>query len=194
MTKKQSEKGNVTDFRHKKESLSFEELQWVINACEALEDKLLIELAATTGIRRGDIVNIKINNIDLERKVLQFWEEKKDRFWSVALEPEVCQILKMYINERKGQQDLFTFSGRTAYNRFQYLLKEAGIRMMPFHSLRRTFIRLSKRMGRDIRFVMDQTGDTARVIIEEYEGYDLDELADMMKKDSILKRALEEKP
>ena len=32
-------------------------------------------------------------------------------------------------------------------------------------------------MGRDTRFVMDQTGDTARVILEEYEGYTTDEIA-----------------
>ncbi len=32
-------------------------------------------------------------------------------------------------------------------------------------------------MGRDTRFVMDQTGDSARVILEEYEGYTTDEIA-----------------
>ncbi len=44
-------------------------------------------------------------------------------------------------------------------------------------------------MGRDIRFVMDQTGDSARVILEAYEGYIVDEMVDLMENDNILKRS-----
>jgi len=159
---------------HKKESLTFEELQRVLSVCETLEDKTLIELAVTTGIRREDIVNIGLSNIDLERRTLTFWEEKKDRWWVVALEPEVSQTLQMFINQNPNRKLLFEFSGRTAYNKFQALLKKAGIKKhLAFHALRRT---------------MDQTGDTARVIIEEYEGYDVDELVSIMEKDGIIKR------
>ena len=43
-------------------------------------------------------------------------------------------------------------------------------------------------MGRDIRWVMDQTGDTARVLMEEYEGYSVDEMVDRLMKDRIMKR------
>ena len=189
MPKKDMKNKEISVSRHKKESLTFEELQRVLSVCETLEDKALIELAVTTGIRREDIVNIELSNIDLERRTLTFWEEKKDRWWVVALEPEVAQTLQMFINQNPNRKLLFEFSGRTAYNKFQALLKKAGIKKhLAFHALRRTFIRLSKRMGRDIRFVMDQTGDTARVIIEEYEGYDVDELAEMMEKDGIIKR------
>jgi hypothetical protein len=56
-------------------------------------------------------------------------------------------------------------------------------------AFRRTYIRLSKRLGRDTRFVMDQTGDTARVILEAYEGYTVDEMVDLMEDDNILKRS-----
>jgi len=189
MPKKDIKNNELSVSRHKKESLTFEELQRVIAVCESLEDKALIELAVTTGIRREDIVAIELSNIDLERRTLTFWEEKKDRWWNVALEPEVVQTLQMFINQNPNRKLLFKFSGRTAYNKFQALLKKAGItKHLPFHALRRSFIRLSKRMGRDIRFVMDQTGDTARVIIEEYEGYDVDELAEMTQQDGILKR------
>jgi hypothetical protein len=36
---------------------------------------------------------------------------------------------------------------------------------------------------------MDQTGYTARVILEEYEGYTIEEMAEMMVVDNILRRA-----
>ena len=176
-----------------RQSLTFEELQLVILQCETLQERVLIELAVTTGIRRTDIVNIEINRIDLEHQKIIFWEEKKDRMWIVAIPGEVVQTLRMYINTLpRGQRYLFPFTGRTAYNILQRLLWKASIhKHLSFHDLRRTFIRLSKQMGRDIRFVMDQTGDTARVIMEEYEGYTVDEMVQLMNEDNILRRARE---
>lgn len=174
-----------------KESLTFDEVNRVLNACETLEERALIELAVNTGIRRNDIVDIEIDRIDIERRRIAFWEEKKDRYWMVAISPEVTQTIKMFIQTLpRSQRYLFNFSGRTAYNILQRLVERANIQKhIPFHALRRTFIRLSRRMGRDIRFVMDQTGDSARVILEAYEGYTVDEMVDLMEDDNILKRS-----
>jgi len=179
--------------RKVKESLTFGELQILIDACETLEEKAVIEIAVSTGIRRHDIVNIEINRIELDNRRIVFWEEKKDRIWMVAISPELVQTLRMYIRTLpKDQRFLFKFSDRTLYNRLQEVKKRTNIRKhIPFHALRRTYIRLSKRMGRDTRFVMDQTGDTARVILEEYEGYTVDEMSEMMMVDNILRRARE---
>ena len=195
----------VSDFHHKSEtiewevlrkirqSLTFSELQLVLINCNTLREKALIELAVTTGIRREDIVRIEINRIDLQQQKLIFWEEKKDRLWMVAMPIELVHTLKMYMDTLpREQRFLFNFSGRTGYNILQRVLDRACInKHLSFHDLRRTFVRLSKRMGRDIRFVMDQTGDTARVITEEYEGYTVDELVELMNEDNILRRAQE---
>lgn len=177
--------------RKLKESLTFAEVQILLDSCETITEKALIETAISTGIRRKDIVNIEVNRVDLENRKITFWEEKKDRLWMVAIPPELVQTLKMYLWAKPvDQRYLFEFSGKTAYNILQKVMKRSGIRKhVPFHGLRRTFIRLSKRMGRDTRFVMDQTGDTARVILEAYEGYTVDEMAEMMKEDNILRRA-----
>jgi len=182
---------DYTVLRKIKESLTFEEVQLLIDACETLEEKALIEVAIATGIRRSDIVEIEINRIDLDNHKLVFWEEKKDRLWMVALPPEVVQTLRMFIMTfPKDQRYLFKFSGRTAYNILQKVKDRTPIRKhIPFHSLRRTYIRLSKRLGRDTRFVMDQTGDTARVILQDYEGYTVDEMAEMMREDNIIRKA-----
>ena len=184
-------KVDYSGLKKMKESLTFEEVQQLIDVCETLEEKALIEIAVATGIRRSDIVKIEINRIDLKNHKILFWEEKKDRLWMVSLPPGLVQTLKMYIKSLpKGQRYLFVFSGRTAYNKLQVVLTRANIRKhIPFHALRRTYIRLSKRMGRDTRFVMDQIGDTARVILEEYEGYTTDEMVEMMREDNILRRS-----
>lgn len=189
MPGKQLKNIDISVFRNKKESLSFEELKRILAVCESLEDKALIETAVNTAIRREDLVRIELAHIDLERRIITFYEEKKDRWWDVAIEPELVQTLTMFINTNPNRKLLFEFSGRTAYNRLQHLLEKADIKKkISFHALRRTFIRLSKQMGRDMRFVMDQTGDTARTILQEYEGYTVEELAKMMDSDGILKR------
>ena len=184
-------KVDYSGLKKMKESLTFSEVQQLIDVCETLEEKALIEIAVATGIRRSDIVKIEINRIDLQNNKIVFWEEKKDRLWMVSLPPELVQTLKMYIRSLpRDQRYIFQFSGRTAYNKLQMILMRTNIRKhIPFHALRRTYIRLSKRMGRDTRFVMDQTGDSARVILEEYEGYTTDEMVEMMRKDNILRRS-----
>ena len=167
----------------KKESLTFEELAAILSMCDTLEDECLIKLAVTTGIRREDLVKVEVMNVDLDRGTIVFWEEKKDRPWMVALEPDMVKTLRQYLNMLpKGSKYLFGFTGRTAYNKFQDLCKRAGIsKHLSFHALRRSFIRLSKQLGRDMRFVMDQTGDSARVIMEEYEGYTPDEMVQKLR-------------
>ncbi len=184
-------KVDYSGLKKMKESLTFSEVQQLIDVCETLEEKALIEIAVATGIRRSDIVKIEINRIDLQNHKIVFWEEKKDRLWMVSLPPELVQILKMYIRSLpRDQRYIFQFSGRTAYNKLQMVLMRTNIRKhIPFHALRRTYIRLSKSMGRDTSFVMDQTGDTARVILEEYEGYTTDEMVEMMREDNILRRS-----
>ena len=49
-------------------------------------------------------------------------------------------------------------------------------------------MRLSKQMGRSMRYVMDLTGDTAETILEEYEGFTVEEMNGILDKDSIMKR------
>lgn len=180
------------DYRNRvKNHLTFEEVQEVLAACETLEERLLIELGITTGIRREDIVGIERRDIDLDKRTIVFYETKKKRYWTVALEPEVIQTLKFYIKSLPKKQDrLFNFTGRTAYNYLQNVLGRTSIKKhLEFHALRRTFMRLSKRLGRDVRQVMDQTGDTARTILQEYEGYTVDELVEMWEVEGILKEA-----
>ena len=187
-----TEKPNYQAVKRSKPSLSFKEVEELLRSCETPLEKALIELGLTTGIRRSDIVNIQIANIDLEGSRIKFWEEKKDRWWEVALEPETVVTLRIYMSTLDPRQkDLFDISDRTAYNYLQNVLKRTTIKKkLKFHSLRTTFVRLSKEMGRDIRWVMDQTGDTARVLMEEYEGYSVDEMVYCLDKDGILKRSL----
>lgn len=187
-----------------KESLTFEEVGLLLNACDVLKERALLELDIETGIRREDVVGIELMNVKLDEMTILFWEEKKDYPHTVFLSNEVITTLKMYINTLpKGERFLFPaekgsgkhMSGRHAYNVLQRNVEKAGIKKhLEFHALRRTFVRLSKLMGRDMKFVMEQTNDTARTLVEEYEGYSIDDMKKLMERDSILKRVHKGQP
>jgi len=107
----------------------------------------------------------------------------------------VVTTLKMYMRTiPKGQRYLFGISERTAYNYLQKYLQEAGIeKRIRFHDLRTTFVRLSRRLGRSVKYVMQQTGDSAPVILEHYEYLSDEEMRDITD-DGILKKAAEKEP
>jgi len=54
-------------------------------------------------------------------------------------------------------------------------------------------MRLSKQMGRSMRFVMDLVGDTAETILREYEGYTIDEMNELLSREGLLRKISEVK-
>lgn len=171
-----------------RETLSSREIQMLIGCIDILEDKALIVLGLTTGIRRGDIVKIETGNIDWDNETLKFWEEKKDRYLTIPLEKSVVSLLRMYVNTLKNQRHLFDFSGRTANRRLKKYVKKAGIRKsITFHSLRATFVKRSKEEGRDVKMVCQITGDSERTILEHYSEWTDSELKERVDKMPIYK-------
>jgi integrase len=169
---------------YRSNSLTIDEQFKFLSVVDNYEDMALFKLALNTGIRREDIVRIEIGNMDIEQRKLKFWESKKRRWWEVPLTQEVAMELLRYTNTLpKGQKRLFTFSGRTAYNKLQRYLKKVGIKkQISFHDLRRTFIKTAKRKGLSPKAVSQITGDTLRVVQEHYENLDMEELKEEVEK------------
>lgn len=196
-----SKRQRLSEDTSKTESLNFHEVKEILKSCDSIKKRALIELAVSTAIRRDDIVNIEIDNIDLENSKLQFWEKKKKRTWEVPLEPELMATLIMYMKTLpKGAKYLFPaeqsnanhLSDKTAYNWLQEAMKKAGLtKKMDFHGLRRTYVRLAKRMGYDMKWVQEMTGDTAEVILKHYDGWKTDEMSEILKDGGIIKKVQE---
>ena len=143
----------------------WEKLKAVINS---FEDELLIKMAVTTGIRREDIVNIKIDNISPTDATLTFHESKKNRDRTIPLNPEVIQLIKKYLKTIPKREKLFDFTGRTAWNKLNKLCGLAGIPPRPFHALRATCVKFCQAAGWAPSQVSKLTGDSLRVIEEHY--------------------------
>jgi len=137
-------------------------------AINSFEDELLIKLAITTGIRREDIVNIKIQNISIPDASVTFHENKKNRDRSIVLSPEIIQLILKYLKTIPKRDLLFDFTGRTAWNKLDRLCKLAGIKPRPFHALRATCVKFCQSAKWTPSEVSKLTGDSLRVIEEHY--------------------------
>lgn len=72
-----------------------------VEGFEELRNKLMIELFYSTGIRRSELINIKLQDVDISRQSLKvLGKGSKDRF--IPLLPAVLRTLEAYLPERKG--------------------------------------------------------------------------------------------
>jgi len=76
------------------------------NDFEGIRDKLIIELFYSTGIRRIELVELKLNSLDLNNKTIKvLGKRNKERF--VPLLEAVIQTIKKYL-ERRNELEIIT--------------------------------------------------------------------------------------
>ena len=71
---------------------------------EELRNKLMIELLYSTGIRRSELINIKLENVDVSGRSLKVrGKGNKERF--IPLLPSVVETIKAYMPERMAVEN-----------------------------------------------------------------------------------------
>jgi len=94
-------------------------------------------LAPLTGMRRGEIVNLRWEHIDLANGVIHVLQTKSGEPREIPIAPKLRALLD---SMRKGDGGrVFALSTRVINTRFSMALKLAGITNFRFHDLRHTF-------------------------------------------------------
>jgi integrase/recombinase XerD len=160
-----------------------------------LEERVLIKTAVVLGIRRNDIVQLRVGDIDFETLRLVFYEHKKKRNHIVPIPTNLANELAMLIKVNKTKRSEFLFPGRhgkghmsskTAYNILQKNLEKAGLPHKPFHALRATCIKLHQQEGWTVEQTAKLIGDTVAVVQEHYATPSDEELAEVMAEKPII--------
>lgn len=164
-----------------------EYVRLLYDTIDNVRDKFYVTWHIETGVRVSDIVGQvkrgsserllgqEINRIDWDRNCIQTYDHKKDRWRLVHFTPVARQALKLWMKERENlkiqDRALFPYSEKMC-NR---ILKKWCERIsFPYadavssHWCRHTFIRLSRKAGRDMKIVQQNTGDTVKTILEWY--------------------------
>lgn len=155
---------------------------------EGLRDKLIIELFYSTGIRRIELVELKISSIDIHNKTVKvLGKRNKERI--VPLLNSVKETLKNYLEERNrllAIEDtghlLLTKKGVKIYETLVYRiindyfsLASSKVKKSP-HILRHSFATHLLNQGADLNAVKELLGHTSLAATQVYTHNSIAEL------------------
>ncbi len=145
------------------------EMRRLLKAPDLLKHRLVLGLLYGCGLRRFELINIQIQDVDLERKMLHVRQGKgrKDRY--VPLGEHLTRGIKAYL--RADPPYVWLFNGKTNDGKLQqfstsgvqWVIKEAakkaGIKKhVTSHVLRHTYATHLLEMGMDIMTLKDLLG------------------------------------
>lgn len=86
--------------------LNWDEINQIIKAAKNLKESVVLKILARTGMRRFELVNIKVKNVDFERKRIFIEKgkgasQKDSKSRTVPVDDDTLQSIKFYIGSRK---------------------------------------------------------------------------------------------
>jgi site-specific recombinase XerD len=143
--------------------LSKEEVKKIINSSSNPKHRLILKTIYGLGLRVSELVNLKPEHIDIDRKMVLIREAKgkKDRY--VKLPEIFSEELLSYIKLNPGE---YVFSGRkgkinikTVQKIFENTLKKSGVKKRAScHTLRHSFATHLLEDGVDVRIIQKLLG------------------------------------
>jgi len=119
----------------------------VIFNSQSLRDRLILELQSQCGARIGEVLNIRVKDIDGRKVFVQNPKSEKDRE-AIFMPEQVAERLKAYIQEKglREEDRVFKLSYGTARKIINKLGQKVGIKLNP-HDLRRHSATFASRNG-----------------------------------------------
>jgi integrase/recombinase XerC len=155
---------------------------------DGIRDKLIVDLFYTTGIRRSELINLKIQNVDLNNSTIKVvGKRNKERI--IPILPIVANQIKLYLAERAYLQSIIDseyffllFKGVKLSDSFVYRLinyyfsnVSEKVKKSP-HILRHTFATHLLNNGADINSVKELLGHSSLASTQVYTHSSLAEL------------------
>ena len=145
-------------------ALTRDECERLLAACSTLEDRVMILLQVTLGLRRADLAAIQIAGIDFHTNQIAVPEQKAGgRARLIPIGDRLKQEIAMLVNtiDITKQTTLFSVGGRQMYIRFTQVAKVAGVRpgeTITFPALRATACRFMADAGWRIEEIAEVLG------------------------------------
>tara|TARA_R110002051_G_scaffold173614_1_gene243911 strand:- start:375 stop:1265 length:891 start_codon:yes stop_codon:yes gene_type:complete len=158
------------------------------NDFEGVRDKLIIELLYTTGMRRAELVNLKLTNVDLEQRLVKvIGKRNKERI--IPLLDSIVSLFKVYLIERNSISNdteldslFLSKSGSKIYETLVYRiinhyfgLVSTKVKKSP-HILRHTFATHLLNKGADLNSVKELLGHASLASTQVYTHNSIAEL------------------
>ncbi len=155
--------------------LSKEEIGAMLDATENLKHKSVIAILYSCGLRRSEVINLRIEDIDSRRMVVKIRgaKGKKDRY--AQLSPVILELLRKYYKRSRPKKWVFEglhgkqYSATSILNDVKNAARRAGIKKRVYpHMLRHSFATHHLEQGTDLRYIQEWLGHDSSKTTEIY--------------------------
>lgn len=163
--------------------LNSEEEKRLLKCCNG-HTKHIVIMALNTGMRRGEILNLKWSDIDLRNRTITIYKSKNNEVRTIPIN---SQLMISLVEMGSQLPDQYVFSNddgnafTTIKKGFRAALKRAGIANFRFHDLRHTFASKLVMAGADIRTVQQLLGHKDIRMTMRYSHLSTDHLRDAVR-------------
>jgi integrase/recombinase XerD len=145
--------------------LSVNEVERLLNCIKNIKHKAVLSTIYSAGLRIGELINIKISDIDTDRCVIHIRGAKGNKDRVVNLSANLLSLLVDYARRYEPTKYLFYGVGNERYSvsSIRRILKVAGARAgikkhIRVHTLRHSFATHMLEKGVDLRFIQEILG------------------------------------
>lgn len=160
---------------------------------EGIRDRLVIELFYATGMRRAELVNLKLQDIDIDRQQIKvLGKRNKERYLPLLL--SVCDTIKKYLNKRaeveNDQSASFLFLTKKGVKIYETLVYRiinsyfskvsSKVKKSP-HMIRHSFATHLLNEGANLNAVKELLGHSSLAATQVYTHHSVAQLAKIHK-------------
>lgn len=156
--------------------LSKEEIKSILNNIKNLKHRVILSLIYACGLRSGELINLKIGEIDIDRNTIFIRQSKGKKDRLVPFQGGILILVKEYLElykplefliegEKKGER----YSSRSMQNVLKKALRDSNInKPVTLHWLRHSFATHLLESGTDLRFIQELLGHNSSRTTEIY--------------------------
>lgn len=176
--------------------ISVEDMSLLINSVLGIRDKVMMAILAKTGIRRGELISIDVQDVDFEKACIKLKRKNKRSNLYVFFDDETAILLNRWMKTREsyvvdGESALIIGDhGRRIGRNMVYRIVTSHAENLGFHNsnsnrlddhfsphcFRHWFTTHLRRNGMSREFIKELRGDSRGEAIDIYDHIDQDEL------------------
>lgn len=155
--------------------ISKEEILAIINATNNIKHKCLLSLLYSAGLRRSELLNLKLKDIDSKRMLIRIEGSKGNKDRMTLLSKTTLEDLRIYFKKHKPKKWLFEgqegnqYSPTSLVKVLKGACKKAGINKdVSPHTFRHSFATHLLENGTDLRYIQSLLGHSSSKTTELY--------------------------
>lgn len=156
--------------------LSKEEVKLILESLGNLKHRSMLSLIYACGLRRSELLNLKLKDVDSGRKVLIIRQSKGKKDRMVPVSEKVLAMLREQYKVYKPKEWLFEgmvagerYSEKSLESVLKNAVKKAGIsKPVSLHWLRHSYATHLMEIGTDLRFIQELLGHKSSRTTEIY--------------------------